>query len=84
VQQLTGRRPPPRIPFPVAAVMGGAEELRVTLFGGTPLITRGAVEIFRHDWSLDSGEAIRDLGYTLTPLDEGVRRTLQSIAGGQS
>jgi hypothetical protein len=41
--------------------MGAAEELRVALFGGTPLITRGAVEIFRHDWSLDSAEAIRDL-----------------------
>ena len=44
-----------------------------------PLITRGAVEIFRHDWSLDSGEAIRELGYTLTPLADGVARTLQSI-----
>ena len=79
VQQITGRRPPPRIPFPVADLMGAAEELRVTLFGGTPLLTRGAVEIFRHDWSLDSSEAIRDLGYAMTPLQEGVRRTLGSI-----
>ena len=84
LQQLTGRRPPPRIPFPIAALMGAAEELRVTLLGGTPLITRGAVEIFRHDWSLDSAEAIRDLGYTLTPLEAGVKRTLQSIAGARS
>jgi farnesol dehydrogenase len=84
LQQLTGRRPPPRIPFPIAALMGAAEELRVTLFGGTPLITRGAVEIFRHDWSLDSAEAIRDLGYTLTPLDLGVKRTLESIEARRS
>ena len=61
--------------------MGAAEELRVTLFGGTPLLTRGAVDIFRHDWSLDSSEAIRDLGYTLTPLTDGVARTLESIRG---
>ena len=81
LQQLTGRRPPPRIPFPIAVLMGAAEELRVQVFGGTPLITRGAVEIFRHDWSLDSADAIRDLGYTLTPLDEGVKRTLASIEG---
>jgi farnesol dehydrogenase len=81
VRQLTGRRPPPRIPFPIADLLGAAEELRVTLFGGTPLITRGAVEIFRHDWSLDSGEAVRELGYTLTPLDAGIRRTLESIRG---
>jgi farnesol dehydrogenase len=79
VQQLTGRRPPPRIPFPVADLLGAAEELRVTLFGGTPLLTRGAVEIFRHDWSLDSNEAVSELGYSVTPLDEGVARTLRSI-----
>lgn len=84
VQQLTGRRPPPRIPFPIAEVMGAAEELRVAVFGGTPLITRGAVEIFRHDWSLDSSEAIRELGYTMTPLADGIRRTLLSIAGGSA
>jgi len=79
LQQLTGRRPPPRIPFPIAALMGAAEELRVTLLGGTPLITRGAVEIFRHDWSLDSSEAARDLGYKMTPLEDGVARTIASI-----
>jgi len=80
VREATGRRPPPRIPFPVASMLGAAEELRVTLFGGTPLVTRGAVEIFRHDWSLDSSEAARELGYTMTPLADGVRRTIASIA----
>ena len=81
VHRLTGRRPPPRIPFPVADLLGAAEELRVTLFGGTPLLTRGAVDIFRHDWSLDSAEAIRELAYTITPLEEGVARTVSSIRG---
>jgi len=80
VRQLAGRRPPMRIPFPVATTLGAAEELRVTVFGGTPLITRGAVEIFRHDWSLDSSRAVRELDYTMTPLDEGIRRTLTSLA----
>jgi len=79
VQQITGRRPPPRIPYPIAGLLGAAEELRVNLFGGTPLITRGAVEIFRHDWSLDSSEAIRELGYAQTPLADGVARTVESL-----
>jgi farnesol dehydrogenase len=79
VRQLTGRRPPARIPFPIATMLGAAEELRVSLFGGTPLLTRGAVEIFRHDWSLDSGEAVRSLGYTMTPLADGIGRTVASI-----
>jgi len=80
VRQFTGRRPPKRIPFPVAHALGTAEELRVTLFGGTPLITRGAVEIFRHDWSLDSSRAARELAYSITPLDEGIRRTVASLS----
>jgi NAD+-dependent farnesol dehydrogenase len=81
VRQITGRRPPMRIPFPVASALGAAEELRVAMFGGTPLITRGAVEIFRHDWSLDSSRAARELGYSITPLDEGIRRTVASMTG---
>jgi farnesol dehydrogenase len=81
VRQITGRRPPPRIPFPVAELLGAAEELRVAVFGGTPLVTRGAVEIFRHDWSLDSSDAVRDLGYTMTPLIDGIGRTVASIRG---
>ena len=44
-------------------------------------MTRGAVEIFRHDWSLDSSEAVRELGYTMTPLDDGIARTVASIRG---
>jgi farnesol dehydrogenase len=79
VREVTGRRVPARIPFPIASLLGAAEEMRVTLFGGTPLITRGAVEIFRHDWSLDSAEAIRDLGYSITPLADGIRKTIASI-----
>jgi farnesol dehydrogenase len=79
VEQLTGRRPPRRLPFAVAAALGAAEECRVSLFGGTPLVTRGAVEIFRHDWSLDSVAAVRDLGYTITSLSEGIRRTVASL-----
>jgi len=80
VQQITGRRLPRSIPFAAAAAIGAVDEARVTLFGGTPLLTRGTVEILRHDWSLDSGAAIRDLGYTITPLAEGVRRTIASLA----
>lgn len=82
VRDLTGRAMPARIPFPIADVLGAAEELRVRLFGGTPLLTRGAVEIFRHDWSLDSAGTMRDLGYTITPLTDGVRRTVASLTNG--
>jgi farnesol dehydrogenase len=85
VKALTGRSTPMRIPFGVADALGRLEELRVTALGGTPLVTSGAVNIFRCDWPLDSADAIRDLDYRITPLEEGLRRTVASIldtAGG--
>ncbi len=79
VQAATGHRPPRRIPYEVAAVVGGLEECRARLLGGSPLLTRGTVEVFRHDWSLDSREAVRDLGYTITPLADGVRAVIAAL-----
>ncbi|HEY2908348.1 MAG TPA: NAD-dependent epimerase/dehydratase family protein [Vicinamibacterales bacterium] len=79
VQQITGRRPPRSIPFAAALLAGALEEARVSVFGGMPLVTRGAVEIFRHDWSLDSSLATREIGYAITPLAEGVQRTIASL-----
>ncbi len=79
VQQLTGRRPPLRMPFSVAVGLGVIEQSRARLLGGTPLVTPGTVEILRHDWPLDSTDAVRDLGYTITPLAEGIRRTVASL-----
>jgi len=84
VRDITGRRVPMRIPFPVATALGFAEECRVRAFGGTPLVTRGAVDIFRHDWSLDSSNTIRELGYSITRLDEGVRRMVASLTHGDA
>jgi farnesol dehydrogenase len=79
VQQITGRRPPRSIPFTAATLLGAVEELRVTAFGGMPLVTRGTVDIFRHDWSLDSGLAVRELGYRIMPLADGVQRTVDAL-----
>jgi farnesol dehydrogenase len=78
VEQLTGRKVPLRIPYALATALGAAEEWRVRAFGGLPLVTRGAVEIFRHDWTLDSSEAVRALDYRITPLADGIRRTLEA------
>ena len=61
--------------------MGAIEEWRVRALGGLPLVTRGAVDIFRYDWDLDSSVAMRDLQYTITPLAEGLERTLEAARG---
>ncbi|MFN8062059.1 MAG: NAD-dependent epimerase/dehydratase family protein [Vicinamibacterales bacterium] len=73
------RRPARRIPYGVATLLGWAEEAKARLTGMAPLVTRGAVEIFRHDWALDSRDAVAALGYTITPLRDGLERTLASL-----
>ena len=78
IETMTGRRRPWRIPTVAANALGGLEELRARLFRAPPLVTRGAVEIFSHDWPLDSSAAVRDLGYSVRPLVEGIGLLLEN------
>jgi len=70
---------PRNIPYVLAMAAALAEEARAALTGRPPLLTRGVVEIFRHDWSLTSDSAASDLGLTTTPLADGFERTLRSL-----
>jgi nucleoside-diphosphate-sugar epimerase len=76
LRRLRGTALPRRIPFGLASALGYVEERRAGLFGRPPLLTRGTVEIFRHDWPLDSTESIQTLGYAVTPLGQGLPRLL--------
>ena len=79
VRELTGRSLPWRIPYTAAEAIGSVEELRARFTGAMPLLTRSTVDIFRHDWALDSSAAVRDLDYRITPLADGLKRTLESL-----
>ena len=76
-----GTRLPWDLPVPLASVAGAIEELRARLFGSLPLITRGAVEIFSHDWPVDSTRAVADLGYHISSFDQALSATLADIEG---
>jgi farnesol dehydrogenase len=53
------------------------EKWKAEWFGAYPRITPGWVETFLEDWAYSCGKAERELGYQVTPLREGVRRTLE-------
>ena len=81
LERTQGCRAPWSLPPFAARAAGRCEELRARLFpGSTPQLTRGTVDIFLHDWPVDSSDAIRDLGYRITPLDEGLAATWASLA----
>jgi NAD+-dependent farnesol dehydrogenase len=80
LRDVRGIAVPRRIPYAVATAVGAFEEWRAAIMGTPPLLTRGVVDIFRHDWALDSADAVRDLGLRVTPLREGLERTLASLS----
>lgn len=84
LRQLRGTALPRRIPFGVATALACVEEGLASLVNRPPLLTRGAVEIFRHDWPLNSAPSVEALGYTVTPLERGLQRLLESEPGVRS
>jgi farnesol dehydrogenase len=61
-----------RIPYAVAGLVGKIQRFRAYLTGKDPELTDQEVRIYRHEWAYSSDRAIRDLGYAITPLEEGV------------
>lgn len=70
--------PPPRrrIPYAVAGVVGKLQRWRAELFGIEPELTDEVVAIYRHEWAYSSERAVRELGYRVTPFEDGVARTV--------
>lgn len=69
---------PPRIhiPYPVASALGRLLWLWADVTGHPPLLTHGVVDVFKQHWAYTSQKAERELGYRITPLAEGIRRTV--------
>lgn len=84
LRDLSGRRLPRRIPYGAAALVARLDVLRARLTGHMPQLTPGTVDIFRHDWPIGSADAIRDLGFRITPLADGVAATLASLRTGDT
>lgn len=76
--ELASGVPVPRrhIPFGAARLAGKLQRWRAALVGTEPQLTEAVVEIYRHEWAYSSTRAQRELGYHITPLEEGIARTV--------
>jgi NAD+-dependent farnesol dehydrogenase len=72
------RRKVRHLPFWSGKAVGALEVARARLFGHHPQLTPSVVEVFRHDWIYSSSKAVRDLGYRVIPLEEGLSKTLEA------
>ncbi|HWP82505.1 MAG TPA: SDR family oxidoreductase [Bacteroidota bacterium] len=55
------------------------EELKAEWLGFYPKITPGWVETYLQDWAYSCEKAEHELGYRITPLKEGIRKTYEWI-----
>jgi farnesol dehydrogenase len=84
VQKLTGRPRPRRIPGWLASLAAFAAELTAAWFRRTPLLTTGTLEILLRDWPLGHARATVELGYRVTPLEEGVARVVKTVLAARA
>jgi len=73
LRDLRGTALPRRLPLWAGTPAAWLDETRARMTGRPPQLTRPTLQIFRHDWPLDSSAAERDLGYRQKDLAQGVR-----------
>ena len=77
-QDNTGIAPPKvRIPYWAGRIVGRLQRLRAELTGKEPELTDEVVRIYEHEWAYSSAKATHDLAYTITPLEQGIAKTVR-------
>ena len=49
------------------------------IFGVPPLITPRWVRKYNYNWEMSSQKSIDELGYCITPLEDGIHKTIQYL-----
>jgi len=68
-----------KMPLGVLLAFGKLQLFLANTTGRTPLITPGWVRKYLYKWSVSSQKAQDELGYEITPLKEGVQKTVDWV-----
>jgi nucleoside-diphosphate-sugar epimerase len=80
VKRIAGRgRVPPMMPVPLARAVAALGAGISRVIRRPPLLPRGQLEYILWQAHPDSSKAQRELGWEMTPIDEGIRRTLHAM-----
>jgi dihydroflavonol-4-reductase len=78
--RVAGRgRIPPRLPAPVAKAIVPPGEALAKMIGRRPLLPRGQLHFFLWNARPDASKARRELGWEPTPIEDGIRATLETL-----
>ena len=67
------------MPVPLAKAFATAGESVSRVIKKPPMLARGQLHFFQWQAKADASKAQRELGFTPTPLEDGLRRTLKSM-----
>jgi nucleoside-diphosphate-sugar epimerase len=67
------------LPFPMMMFVGHVFKIWSTLTGNAPMITPDWVRRYDYHWELDSSKAVREIGYKIRSLDDGIKNTVEWI-----
>jgi len=77
VDEITGQpKKLYQVPLTMMLLISRIQLLMAELFGKQPLITPPFVRKYNKHWIVNSNKAEQELGYTITPLNIGIQKTL--------
>jgi nucleoside-diphosphate-sugar epimerase len=80
VVRIAGRgRVPPTMPLPVAKAFATVGEGISGVIKRPPMLAKGQLHFFQWQARADASKAQRELGFTPTPLEDGLQRTLEAM-----
>ncbi len=77
VESAGVEKPLKHVPFWLLETVAAFEHLKAAITRRPPRLTLGAIQTYKHDWTYTSRKATAELGYSITPLREGLARTVK-------
>ena len=66
-----------KIPVTLLIAFAAFQKTLAKAIGRAPLLPPKWVKKYLYDWSVNSDKAVKELGYTITPLKEGIKNTIE-------
>jgi len=67
------------LPFPVMGAVSQVMKTWADLTGKPPMMTPKWVRRYDYHWKIDSSKAVKEIGYNIRSLDEGIAQTVEWI-----
>jgi nucleoside-diphosphate-sugar epimerase len=68
-----------KLPYPLMVATSHAMVTWTKISGTPPFMTPDWVKRYIYHWKLDSSKAVREIGYKIRPMDDGIKQTVEWV-----